>query len=98
MIFTTGTTSEPKCAVHTVKSISAIIQNTINGAEMSYDDVVLNPLPLNHFAGLRVLRAALFIGATVVLQAVLLSQKLLKIISQNTPAHDLYVFQLLLNF
>ena len=68
MIFTTGTTSAPKCAMHTVKSINAIMQNTINGTGILKDDTVLNPLPLNHSAGLRVLRSTLYLGATVVLQ------------------------------
>lgn len=69
MLFTTGTTSTPKCVMHTLKSINTIIQNTINGSEMSQNDIVLLPLPLNHSAGLRVLRATLFLGATVVLQS-----------------------------
>lgn len=35
---------------------------------MRKDDVVLNPLPLNHSFGMRVLRSTLYLGATVVLQ------------------------------
>ena len=68
MLFTTGTTAKPKCAMHTSESVGAIMHNTQCGAGMTEADVVLIPLPLNHSVGMRVLRTALYIGATVVIQ------------------------------
>ncbi len=68
LLFTTGTTGRPKGAVLTKKSILANMQNTWHGIGMLESDVVLNPLPLNHSFGMRVLRSTLYIGATVVLQ------------------------------
>ncbi|MCR5396431.1 MAG: AMP-binding protein [Lachnospiraceae bacterium] len=68
MLFTTGTTAEPKGVMHTYASIFAILQNTILGVGVKEDERVLIPLPLNHSFALRVLRAVLYQGATLVLQ------------------------------
>ncbi|MCR5546904.1 MAG: acyl--CoA ligase [Lachnospiraceae bacterium] len=68
MLFTTGTTSKPKGVVHTYSSIDSIIQNTIRGANVTEDVRMLLPLPLHHSFALRVLRAVLYQGGTLVLQ------------------------------
>ncbi len=68
MIYTSGTTGEPKGCMLSYKAVYHIWSNTINGIGMRDDEVVLLPLPLNHSFALRVLRAALYLGATVVLQ------------------------------
>lgn len=68
VIFTTGTTGNPKGAMHTKEAILCSTYNTIDGIGMKEDDVILLPLPLQHSFGLRVLRATLTLGATVVLQ------------------------------
>ena len=68
MLFTTGTTSEPKGVVHTYSSVFSILQNTIKGTSLSKEERMLMPLPLNHSFALRVLRAVLYQGATLVLQ------------------------------
>lgn len=68
MLFTTGTTGLPKGAMLGYNSIRGITRNTIAGIGMRKDDVVLIPLPLNHSVGMRVLRSALTVGASVVLQ------------------------------
>lgn len=68
LLFTTGTTGKPKGVMLSCRCIYANMLNTWHGIGMLASDIVLNPLPLNHSFGMRVLRAALFIGATVVLQ------------------------------
>lgn len=68
MLFTTGTTGLPKGAMLSHVSIKAITENTWHGVSMRDDDIVLIPLPLNHSVGMRVLRTALSIGASVVIQ------------------------------
>lgn len=68
ILFTTGTTGKPKGIVHTYKSVSGILMNTIKGTGMVKDDGILLPLPLGHSLALRVLRAALFQGASIILQ------------------------------
>lgn len=68
LLFTTGTTGKPKGAMLSYRCVHANILNTCRGISMREDDIVLNPLPLNHSFGMRVLRSTLFLGATVVLQ------------------------------
>lgn len=68
MLFTTGTTGTPKGAMLTYRNLWASTQNTWHGVGMETFDKVLIPLPLNHSVGMRVLRTALYIGASVVIQ------------------------------
>lgn len=68
LLFTTGTTGRPKGACHTLRCISANMHNTFTGIGMRADDILLLPLPLNHSFGMRVLRACLLAGGTMVLQ------------------------------
>ena len=68
IIYTSGTTGQPKGAMLTYKAVRTIWTKTIEGTGMRTDDIVLLPLPLNHSFALRVLRAALWLGAVVVLQ------------------------------
>lgn len=68
LLFTTGTTGRPKGATHTLRCIAANMHNTLTGIGMREDDVLLLPLPLNHSFGMRVLRACLLAGGTLVLQ------------------------------
>ncbi|MBR2768715.1 MAG: AMP-binding protein [Solobacterium sp.] len=68
LIYTSGTTGRPKGCMLSYKAVRTILLNTIEGVGMREDDVVLLPLPLNHSFALRVLRAALYLGAAVVLQ------------------------------
>lgn len=68
LLFTTGTTGRPKGAAHTLRCISANMHNTLTGIGMRPDDILLLPLPLNHSFGMRVLRACLLAGGTLVLQ------------------------------
>lgn len=68
LLFTTGTTGKPKGVMLTYKAVYNILMNTVEGIGIREDDILLIPLPLNHSVALRVLRAVLYKGATVVLQ------------------------------
>lgn len=68
LLFTTGTTGKPKGVMLTYKAVYHILANTIEGIGIREGDILLLPLPLNHSFALRVLRAVLYRGATVVLQ------------------------------
>ena len=68
LLFTTGTTGTPKGASHTLRCLAANMENTRSGIGIRGDDIILLPLPLNHSFGMRVLRAYLLAGGTVVLQ------------------------------
>lgn len=68
ILFTTGTTGIPKGVMLSYKAVYNILSNTIEGLSLCQDEVLLLPLPLNHSFALRVLRATLYRGATVILQ------------------------------
>ena len=68
ILFTTGTTGKPKGVMLSYKSVYNILNNTIDGIGVREDEILLLPLPLNHSFALRVLRAVLYKGATLVLQ------------------------------
>lgn len=68
LLFTTGTTGKPKGVILTYKAVYNILKNTIEGIGIREDERLLIPLPLNHSFALRVLRATLYQGATVILQ------------------------------
>ncbi|MCM1101477.1 MAG: AMP-binding protein [Clostridium sp.] len=68
LLFTTGTTGQPKGVMLTYKAVYHILANTIRGIGIREDEILLLPLPLNHSYALRVLRAVLYQGAMVVFQ------------------------------
>lgn len=68
IIFTTGTTGDPKGAMLSYKSILTGTIYTRDGVNRNEDCIELISLPLNHSFGLRVLRTLLYVGATAILQ------------------------------
>ncbi len=68
LLFTTGTSGEPKGVMLSYRAVYSILKYTIQGTGMREEDRVLIPLPLNHSFALRVMRAALYLGASVILQ------------------------------
>ena len=68
IIFTTGTTGMPKGAMLSYNAVWHISDNTIKGTGRTENDIELIPLPVNHSFGMRVLRAMLYLGGTIVLQ------------------------------
>lgn len=68
LLFTSGTTAAPKGVILSHRAVLNILQNTIEGIGITKDTVLLLPLPLHHSFALRVLRAVLYSGGTIVLQ------------------------------
>ncbi len=68
ILFTTGTTGKPKGVMLSFRAVMNILKNTMRGVGIRPEDIVLMPLPLHHSFALRVSRAALYAGGTVVLQ------------------------------
>ena len=68
ILFTSGTTGKPKGVVLSFRAVWHILTNTKNGIGIKAEDVVLMPLPLHHSLALRVSRATLAAGGTLVLQ------------------------------
>ena len=68
ILFTSGTTREPKGVVLSYRAVYHILRNTIDGVGYSSKTMLLLPLPLHHSFALRVMRAVLYSGGTIVLQ------------------------------
>lgn len=68
ILYTTGTTGQAKGVMATRGSVLAAIQNEMEGPEMTSEEVLLIPIPLNHSFGIGKMRAVLYLGGTVVLQ------------------------------
>lgn len=68
MLFTSGTTGVPKGVLLSYRAIAASMENTSNGNGLKQEDTMLLPLPLGHSFGMRVLRACIHTGASIVLQ------------------------------
>ncbi len=84
ILFTTGTTGKPKGVMLSHRAVRSILQHTKDGVGILESDRILIPLPLHHSYSLRVLRAAMFGGSTVVLQNGL---TFARDIEQNLDAH-----------
>ena len=68
LVYTSGTTGQPKGAVHTLANVWANAQAAIHAQRLGPDDRVLTMLPLFHVGGLCIQTLpALLSGATVVL-------------------------------
>lgn len=66
IIYTSGTTGKPKGAVHTHRSLLAMMSGMINAWEWSRDDRTICVLPLNHVHGIvNVSLCALFVGGVL---------------------------------
>ena len=67
LIYTSGTTSEPKGVIVSHSMIEFTTKNIVNVLGYSDSDIDLLPLPLNHSFGLGCLHTALYSGSTLVL-------------------------------
>lgn len=68
ILFTSGTTGKPKGVMLSYQSVYHILRNTMEGIHIDDQVILLLPLPLNHSFALRVLRAVLYAGGSLVLQ------------------------------
>ena len=69
MVYTSGTTGQPKAAVHTHSSILFAILNGVAQQDLHATDRILASLPLFHVGGLNIQTLpALYVGGTVILQ------------------------------
>ena len=68
IIYTTGTTGNPKGIMLTSFSVYHSILSVIKGLGITEDERYLLPLPINHAYAIDSLRALLYRGATVILQ------------------------------
>ena len=67
LIYTSGTTSEPKGVIVSHSMIEFTTKNIVEVLGYSDSDIDLLPLPLNHSFGLGCLHTSLYVGSTLVL-------------------------------
>lgn len=68
VVFSSGTTGEPKGIAHTYNGTGASLYNWINELELTYEDTVFCPATLGHVGGAQWgLRTAMILGAPLVL-------------------------------
>lgn len=67
LIYTSGTTSEPKGVAISHSMIEFTTKNIVNALGYSNSDIDLLPLPLNHSFGLGCVHTSLYVGSTLVL-------------------------------
>lgn len=84
LMFSSGTTGEPKGVMHTSNTILKSVQALVNRMGVSSEDNVLSATPLGHLTGYAVLAVLpLMLGNTIVLQDVWDAIKALKIIEDE---------------
>jgi len=84
IIFTSGTTGNPKGVELTAGNIISNIEGVVNKIKISKKDNILNILPLNHvFSSTMCLLAPLYTGATVTFCPSLKSTDILKTVQQT---------------
>lgn len=66
IIFTTGTTGKSKGVMLSHGNLTVGAHNVINGTDMTKEEVVMAPLPLNHSNALGTMSAYMYNGATLV--------------------------------
>jgi len=70
IVYTSGTTGQPKGAVHTHGSLRATIDNGISAQDFTSADITLTFLPLFHVGGMNIQTfPTLAVGGTVILQS-----------------------------
>jgi len=67
LIYTSGTTSEPKGVTVSHSMIEFTTKNIVKVLDYSDSDIDLLPLPLNHSFGLGCIHTSLYVGSTLVL-------------------------------
>lgn len=91
ILFTTGTTGEPKGVMLSHQNEVAGALNVINGGEMAEEDRNLLTMPLHHAFGLTTLRAILYKGSTAVLQEGVASLKKMNDNIKNKKCNSIYM-------
>lgn len=92
LVFTSGTTSQPKAAVHTQANLLANMRIAAATQRIAPDDVVLTVLPLFHVGGLCIQSLpALYGGARLVLLARFTPEATFEAIDRHRPTLTLQV-------
>ncbi len=92
LVYTSGTTGEPKGAILTQRAVLFNALNAIHMHGMTQDDTILSVLPLFHAGGLNIqTMPAFYCGARVILHEVFDPARTLHAIGQDAPTLTLQV-------
>jgi o-succinylbenzoate---CoA ligase len=87
VIFTSGSSGQPKGVVHTFSSLISNIKNANGILNHKENDRWLASLPFFHIGGFQIICRALFYGCSIILPQSLQTEDLSKTISKFNPTH-----------
>lgn len=87
IMFTSGSTGNPKAVVHTFQSLYESVQALDSFAQLSSGDIWLASLPLYHIGGFMILCRSLLSGSLVVFPASPKFEDINQTIKQSDPTH-----------
>jgi o-succinylbenzoate---CoA ligase len=87
ILFTSGSSGQPKAVVHTFKSLSESVKSTDSFSSLTSNDIWLSSLPLYHIGGFMILIRALLTGGAVAFPPSLKYDEIEKAIFRFEPTH-----------
>ncbi len=87
ILFTSGSSDEPKAVVHTFESLFESVKSIDSFANLSTDNIWLSSLPLYHIGGFMIFVRSIIIGSPVVFPQTLKHEDIVEAINNFRPSH-----------
>lgn len=91
VIFTSGSSGDPKGVVHTFHSLLSSIKNSTEVLNQTTDDRWLASLPFYHIGGFQIICRALYSGAGIIIPRSIQAKHLAEAITEFKPSHASFV-------